>query len=83
MVLELLSAGLTDREIATALSLSWATARTHVDRIREKLYVHTRTALVAYAILYGVVDKDKVRALWELHQPRLTDREVVYGEYFD
>lgn len=79
MVLELLAAGLSDKQIAEALCLSWATARTHVDRIREKLYVHSRPALVAYVLLYELVDRDKVQALWEAYQPRLIEREQEYG----
>jgi DNA-binding CsgD family transcriptional regulator len=48
-VLELLAAGHSDTEIATALHISHKTANTHVCAILAKLGVHNRTQAAAYA----------------------------------
>ncbi|MGB9251528.1 MAG: response regulator transcription factor, partial [Mycobacterium sp.] len=48
-VLELLAAGHSDAEIATALCISPKTANTHVCAIMTKLGVHNRTQAAAYA----------------------------------
>lgn len=48
-VLELLAAGRSDAEIATALYISTKTANTHVCAIMAKLGVHNRTQAAAYA----------------------------------
>ncbi len=48
-VLELLAAGHSDTEIATALHISPKTANTHVCAIIAKLGVHNRTQAAAYA----------------------------------
>ncbi|MEO6792906.1 MAG: LuxR C-terminal-related transcriptional regulator, partial [Mycobacterium sp.] len=48
-VLELLAAGNSDAEIATALYISTKTANTHVCAIMAKLGVHNRTQAAAYA----------------------------------
>ncbi len=48
-VLRLIARGLSDRELAEALFISHATARTHVTRILSKLGVASRTAAAAYA----------------------------------
>ncbi|MGB3476870.1 MAG: AAA family ATPase [Mycobacterium sp.] len=48
-VLELLAAGHSDAEIATALYISTKTANTHVCAIMAKLGVHNRTQAAAYA----------------------------------
>jgi DNA-binding NarL/FixJ family response regulator len=46
-VLELLSQGYNDREIAARLSISFDTERTHLAHIFDKLHVRSRTAAVA------------------------------------
>ena len=46
-VLACAARGLADKEIADHLKISAATARTHMERIRERLGVPTRTAAVA------------------------------------
>ena len=48
-VLQLISAGLTNPEIATRLFLSLHTVKTHTRNIYGKLGVHTRTEAVATA----------------------------------
>ncbi len=48
-VLRLVAGGLSDRQIAEALFISYATARTHVARILAKLGVTSRTAAAAIA----------------------------------
>lgn len=48
-VLKLLADGCPYKEIATAMSLSLGTVRTYIERIYEKLHVHSRTeAVVKY-----------------------------------
>lgn len=54
-VLRLLVVGRSNPEIATALYISRATARTHVSRILAKLGVHSRTEAVAEAHRRGLV----------------------------
>jgi DNA-binding CsgD family transcriptional regulator len=54
-VLRLLALGLTDRQIAERLAISPATARTHVERIRELLRANTRRAAVAAARMEGLL----------------------------
>ncbi|MCA9179132.1 MAG: helix-turn-helix transcriptional regulator [Planctomycetales bacterium] len=49
-VLYCLTLGNTDKQIATALGIKAATARTHVERIRRKLGVPTRTGAAAIAV---------------------------------
>ena len=46
-VLELLSQGYADKEIATRLSISYETIRSHLKHIYDKLHVSSRTAAVA------------------------------------
>ena len=53
-VLLLLAAGLSNREIATRLSISERTARTHVSSILEKLGLRSRTQAALYAIQQGL-----------------------------
>lgn len=56
-VLERVSRGLTDKEVAQALNLSTKTVRNHLDRIFAKLGVHTRTeaamAFVSFQSSFG------------------------------
>jgi DNA-binding NarL/FixJ family response regulator len=56
-VLSQLAAGRTNREIATALSLSEGTVELHVSHILAKLDCETRTQAAAYAIAHGWVNK--------------------------
>jgi non-specific serine/threonine protein kinase len=51
-VLRLLAEGQSNREIASALSISVLTTKTHVERILAKLGLHTRSAAAAYAHLH-------------------------------
>jgi DNA-binding CsgD family transcriptional regulator len=53
-VLGLLAAGMTNREVASALAISVRTAEFHRDNIRAKLAVSSRAELVAYARLQGL-----------------------------
>lgn len=53
-VLGLLVEGLSGKEIASALSVSPHTVRTHVQSILMKLQVHTRLEAVAFAIRLGI-----------------------------
>jgi DNA-binding NarL/FixJ family response regulator len=43
-ILELLTQGLANKEIADRLTLSVETVRVHLKRIYDKLHVHSRTA---------------------------------------
>ena len=47
-VLELVAQGLTTAEVADSLTISYTTARTHLENLFAKLGVHTRTAAVAW-----------------------------------
>ena len=54
-VLRLIVEGLSDREIATALSIGRRTVNTHVTSILNKLGVSSRTAAAAYALRHDVI----------------------------
>jgi DNA-binding CsgD family transcriptional regulator len=56
-VLSQLAAGRTNRELATALSLSVGTVELHVSHILAKLDCETRTQAAAYALAQGWVNK--------------------------
>jgi DNA-binding CsgD family transcriptional regulator len=54
-VLQLLSQGLTNKEIAAELAVSAHTAKFHVNGILEKLGAMTRTEAVTIAVRSGLV----------------------------
>ena len=54
-VLELISQGMRNREIATALDLSEETIQVHVRNILAKLYAKDRTAAVNVALKRGII----------------------------
>lgn len=54
-VLQLVSQGLRNREIATALGISEETAQVHVKNILAKLQVNDRTAATAVALRRGII----------------------------
>ena len=54
-VLQLLSAGLSNKEIADRLYISLNTVRTHTKNINSKLNVHSRTKAVARAKELGII----------------------------
>ena len=55
-VLQLLAAGETTQSVAARLELSESTVRTHVENMRLKLGVNTRSALVAQGFRLGYID---------------------------
>jgi DNA-binding NarL/FixJ family response regulator len=55
-ILEMMSKGLTNKQIGTALDISANTARNHVNSIIEKLEVADRTEAVTTAIQQGLLD---------------------------
>lgn len=55
-VLVLVARGLTSRRISTRLGVSIATVRTHVEHIRDKLGVRTRSQAVARALALGQIE---------------------------
>ncbi len=54
-VLELVAAGLANREIAERLDISTRTAQKHVENLFKKFNVHDRTELVAHAFRRGLI----------------------------
>lgn len=58
-VLELLVQGLTNKEIAAALSVAEDTVRAHVRLILEKLHLQNRTQAAVYAVRQGLVQGPK------------------------
>lgn len=58
-VLEQLSAGLSNKEIAAALNISENTVKYHVRNILSKLHLNSRTQAAAYAIRKGIVDSEE------------------------
>ena len=65
-VLQALSEGLTDKEIAQQLYVSLATARTHVARTLGKLGVHSRLQAVVFAASHGAI---------QIREPRQAARQ--------
>jgi DNA-binding NarL/FixJ family response regulator len=55
-VLQLICEGLSNRDIATRLSLSVNTVAVHRSNIMNALGVHKTAELVVYAIQHGLVD---------------------------
>ncbi len=53
-VLRLLTGGLSDREIAAALSISERTAGNHVQHLMQKIDVDSRTAAAVFAVRHGL-----------------------------
>jgi DNA-binding CsgD family transcriptional regulator len=49
MVAELVAEGLTNRQIAERLGLSPRTVATHLDRVRDKLGLRSRTRIALWA----------------------------------
>lgn len=58
-VLRLLVEGISGSEIATRLSVSTNTVRTHVQNILTKLQVHSRLEAAAFAVRYGLTQPGK------------------------
>ncbi len=58
-VLKLLTKGLTNKQIASALGISDNTARNHINSIIEKLEVSDRTEASTTAIQRGIIDVDE------------------------
>jgi DNA-binding NarL/FixJ family response regulator len=58
-ILELLVQGLTNKEIAAALSIAEDTVRGHVRLILEKLHLQNRTQAAVYAVRQGLVPPKK------------------------
>lgn len=57
-VLALLTRGASSRQLATRLSLSPHTIRSHVQNILAKLQVHSRLEAAAFATRFGIVEID-------------------------
>lgn len=61
-VLRLIAQGLSNQEIADALSVSEPTVRTHVSRILSKLHLASRTQAALYAVREGLAVDDEADA---------------------
>ncbi|HYK86912.1 MAG TPA: response regulator transcription factor [Ktedonobacteraceae bacterium] len=59
-VLRQLALGLTNREIAEAMTVSPETIKTHVGNILTKLHLAHRTQAVIYALKYGIISLDDI-----------------------
>lgn len=57
-ILRLIAQGLTNRQIAERLSISLNTVKTHRQHLYEKLGLHRRSDLVAYALRRGLIAPD-------------------------
>jgi two-component system NarL family response regulator len=54
-ILQLVAKGLTNKEVANALSISQFTVRNHLNHITEKLEVTDRTEAIFVAIQTGII----------------------------
>jgi DNA-binding NarL/FixJ family response regulator len=59
-ILELVGSGMSNPEIAERLTISKATAKTHVSRIMGKLEARDRVQLVVFAYESGLVTPSRV-----------------------
>jgi non-specific serine/threonine protein kinase len=57
-VVAMVAAGMTNRQIAGRLFIAERTAEGHVERIRNKLGVRSRTEVATWAVAHGVVVRD-------------------------
>ena len=64
-VLRLIAQGLSNQEIANALTVSEPTVRTHVGRILGKLHLASRTQAALYAVREGLTEQDEADAVGE------------------
>jgi DNA-binding NarL/FixJ family response regulator len=55
-VIRALARGMSDRQIARALSISEKTVRNHTSNIYRKLHIFDRTQAVIYAVREGIID---------------------------
>ena len=55
-ILEMVSKGLTNKEIASALQISHYTVRNHINHITAKLQVSDRTEAATVAMRQGIID---------------------------
>jgi DNA-binding NarL/FixJ family response regulator len=58
-ILKILTKGLTNKQIGSALGISDNTVRNHINKIIEKLEVSDRTEASTTAIQRGIVDVDQ------------------------
>jgi non-specific serine/threonine protein kinase len=57
-VVAMVAAGMTNRQIAGRLFIAERTAEGHVERIRNKLGVRSRTEVATWAVEHGVVARN-------------------------
>jgi two-component system, NarL family, nitrate/nitrite response regulator NarL len=62
-VIELISEGLTNKEIARELHIAAYTVKSHVHNIMEKLTLHTRLEVANYSYADGVLAKEIVKGI--------------------
>ena len=75
-VLELLVAGATTVAIAKQMTVTYGTARTHIQNIVTKLGVHSKVAAAAFAVKNGLVD---VSSLFDRERPSNGRDSVLSG----
>jgi len=56
-VAAMVAGGMTNKEIATRLFIAERTAEGHVERIRNKLGVRSRTEVATWAVAHGLVPR--------------------------
>jgi DNA-binding NarL/FixJ family response regulator len=54
-VIQLIAQGMTDRQIAATLCISYRTAQNHAKNIREKTGTRTRVGVVMYAMRHDLL----------------------------
>lgn len=57
-VVRLVTAGMTNKEIASDMSISRRTVEAHLDRVREQLGLQNRAQVAAWAVARGLVALD-------------------------
>jgi DNA-binding CsgD family transcriptional regulator len=82
-VLKLIAAGLSTKQIAAALGISFKTAACHRTRLMEKLDIHEVATLTRYAIQNGYIELSRNgKPPTENSQEDVFERvRAAYGEY--
>ena len=62
-VLELVILGLTNKEIAENLVISYSTAKVHISNIMKKINARSRIEVVTISLLNEYVDTQKIKSM--------------------
>ena len=73
-VLSLVALGLSDKEIAIKLKISYGTVRTHIDKIVLKLCARNKSNAV---LIYKMIHKEWLEEFYETYNNSLDSRKLL------